>query len=76
MGIGADLPFAIEEQVPRRSAALGGQAEGDEADRAGRGNWNDGHGGVASRTRPPRPDALGQPAERLPNTPPATNAMP
>ena len=34
VGIGADLTLFTEEQVPRRSAALGGQTEGDEADRA------------------------------------------
>ena len=61
VGIGADLTLAIEEQVPRRSAAPGGQAKGDEADRAGRGNGNGGHGGVASRTRPPRPGAASAP---------------
>ena len=70
------MPLSIEEQAPRLRAALGGQAEGNQADRAGRLNGNGGHGGVTSRTRPPRPGALGQPADRLPNTPPATNAMP
>jgi hypothetical protein len=75
VGIGADLAFSIEKQRPRIRAAFGGQAEGDQADRTGRGNGNGGHGGVTSRTRPPRPGASGHPAE-LPNTPPATNAMP
>ncbi|MCP9880747.1 hypothetical protein KBY74_12965 [Cyanobium sp. A1C-AMD] len=33
----ADLALAIEEQVPRLSAALGGQTEADKTDRADRG---------------------------------------
>jgi hypothetical protein len=61
VGIGADLTLFIEEQAPRLRAALGGQADGDQADRAGRPNGNGGHGGVASKTRPPRPGAASAP---------------
>ena len=55
VGSSADLPLSIEKQWLCLRAAPGGQTEGDQADRAGRGNGCGGHGGDADRTRPPRP---------------------
>jgi hypothetical protein len=75
VGLGADLPFAIEVQPPRLRAALGGQTEGDQADLPGRLNGNGGHGGDADRTGLPRPVAPGHPLECLLLSPPSRPPM-